>query len=185
MPRLNPIDVNQARGKTKTLLEGVKKKLGTTPNMFLTLAHSPAVLEAYLNFGQALSGGTLGPKVREQIALTIANANGCQYCASAHTAIGKKLGLDMVELMSNLEGSSSIPKVEDALQFARNVVAKRGWMNDAEVQRVRDAGYTDGEIVEIIGTIAINMFTNYFNHIARTEIDVPKVDVGQPVPVTT
>ena len=181
MPRLHPIDPAQAEGKAKTLLDGVQKKLGTTPNLLRTMALSPAVLEAYLSFGQALSGASISAALREQIALVVANTNGCQYCASAHTAIGKNLGLDTVELTANLEGSSSDPKVEAALQFAQNIVAKRGWVNDAEVQRVRDAGYTDGEIAEIIAAVAGTIFTNYFNHIAQTEIDFPKVDIGQPV----
>ncbi len=184
MPRINPIDPLKTTGKTKTLLDGVQKKLGTTPNQIRTLAHSPAALEAYLNFGTALGGSILPAEIREQIAITVANANGCQYCASAHTAIARKLGLDVIELTANLEGDSNDPKVEVVLQFARNVIAKRGWVNDNEVQRVRESGYSDPEIVEIIATIAINMFTNYFNHIAQTDLDFAKVDVGQPVPTT-
>ncbi len=181
MPRLNPVDASQAQGKAKALLDGVQKKLGTTPNLLRTMALSPAVLEAYMNFGQALSGASISPALREQIALAVANVNGCQYCASAHTAIGKNLGVDAIELTANLHGSSNDPKVERALQFARSIVSKQGWVNDAEVQQVRDAGYTDAEIAEIIATVAVNIFTNYFNHIAQTEIDFPKVDVGQPV----
>ena len=183
MPRLIPIDPNRAEGKAKTLLDGLQQKLGLTPNIFRTMAHSPAALEAYLNISQAMSGANLTAAVREQIALAVSNANGCQYCASAHTAIGKNLGLDAVELTSNLEGNSNDPKVRAALQFARSIVAKRGWVSDDEVQRSRDAGYTDGEIVEIIATVSQTIFTNYFNHIAQTEIDFPKVDVGQPVTV--
>ena len=132
-----------------------------------------------------LGSGNLTPQVREQIAITVSNANGCQYCASAHTAIAKNLGLDAIDLTDNLEGYSKDPKVEAALQFARTVIAKRGWVNDTEVQRVRDAGYAGGEIVEIIATIANTMFTNYFNHIAQTELDFPKVEVGQLVPTMT
>ena len=185
MPRIKPINLTDARGKTKTLLDGVQEKIGTIPNVFRTLAHSPAVLEAYLSFGQALDRGSLSPQVREQIALTVSNANGCEYCASAHTAIGKNLGLDEIELAENLQGCSNDPKVEVALQFARNVIAKRGWVNDTEIEHVRDAGYTDEEIVEIIGTLANTMFTNYFNHIADTKLDFPKVEIGQPVATMT
>ena len=182
MPRINPINLTLATGKVKTLLDGVQRKTHAIPNVLRAMAHSPAVLEAYLSFDQTLGSGSLTPQVREQIAITVSNANGCQYCASAHTAIAKNLSVNAMELTANLEGSSNDPKVEAALQFARNVIAKRGWVNDTEVQRVRDAGYTDGEIVEIIATIANTMFTNYFNHIAQTQLDFPKVEVGQPVP---
>ena len=153
--------------------------------MFLTMAHSPAVLESYLNFRPALGSGSLSPQVREQIALAVSNANECLYCASAHMAIGKNLGVAEIELIENLQGLSSDPKVAVALQFARNLIAKRGWVNETEIEHVRDAGYTDEEIVEIIGTIANTMFTNYFNHIAGTKLDFPKVEIGQPVATMT
>ncbi|MCH8824663.1 MAG: peroxidase-related enzyme [Planctomycetes bacterium] len=185
MPRIKPINPTEATGKTRTLLDGVQNKTGTIPNVFRTLAHAPAALEAYLSFGQALDGGSLSPLFREQIALAVSNANGCQYCASAHTATGKTLGLAQIELTENLVGSSSDPKVEVALQFARAVIAKRGWVNDSEIEHVREAGYTDEEIVELIATIASTMFTNYFNHIAETKLDFPKVEVGQPVATMT
>ena len=93
MNRLHPIDPATAEGKAKTLLDGVKASLGSTPNMFRLLAASPATLEAYLSYNRALSHGVLPAKVREQIALVAAETNGCDYCASAHTALGKHAGL--------------------------------------------------------------------------------------------
>ncbi len=176
MPRLNPIDPERAQGKAKTLLDGVRKALGTTPNIMRTMAHSPAALDAYLSFGKALGGGSLGAKMRERIALAVSNANGCRYCTSAHTAVGKMLGLDEKELAMNLRASSADPRVEAALRFARDIVVNLGWMSDQDVQRVRDAGYGDGEIVEIVATVAHTTFTNYFNHIAQTEVDFPVVE---------
>ena len=181
MPRLNPIHPNQAEGKAKSLLDGVHKALGMTPNIMRTLAHSPAALEAYLSFGKALGGGSLSAKLREQIALAVSNTNGCQYCASAHTAVGKMLGLDERELAASLQAFSADPKVEAALKFARAIAENHGWVSDEDVQRVRNVGYTDGEIVEIIATVALTTFTNYFNHIAETEIDFPVVELDQRV----
>ncbi len=178
MPRLNPIDPSQAEGKAKTLLDGVQKALGMTPNLMRTMAASPAVLEAYLGFSQALSGGSLGPELREVIALAVAGANECQYCVSAHTAIGKMLGVDDAELAKNQQGHSGDPKIEAVLQFARAVVERHGWVRDEELRRVRDAGYGDGEIGEIVATVGINIFTNYFDHVARTDIDFPVVEMA-------
>ncbi len=183
MPRIKPIDIDRADGKAKFLLENVNKALGMTPNLMRTLAHSPAALEAYLGFGKALGGGSLSAKLREQIALTAANANACEYCASAHTALGKKSGFDAAELKRNLQASSRDPKVEAALQFARAVVVRQGWVTDEELERVRKAGYSDGEINEIIATTAITIFSNYFNHVAETEVDFPVVEVGEPATV--
>ena len=182
MPRIQPVDPNQATGKTKTILDGVEKSMGRVPNLLRTLANSPAVLgAAYLGFSQALAGSSLSAQLREQISLAVSNANSCQYCASAHTAVGKMIGLDADELAQNLQGYASDPKVEAALQFAQSVILKRGWVEDDELQQVRDAGYTEGELVEIIATIAFTIFTNYFNHIAETEIDFPVVEVADPM----
>ncbi len=83
----------------------------------------------------------------------------------------------------NLKAASRDPKVEAALRFARAVVARRGRVTDEEWAGVRMAGYGDGEITEIIATVAITMFSNYFNHVANTEIDFPVAKVGQPVAV--
>ena len=181
MPRMQPIDPDLTEGKAKGLLAGVHRKFGMTPNLMRTLAHSPAALEAYLTLGQTLRGGSLGARVREQIALAVAGANSCRYCASAHTAAGKMLKLDGQELGANLQGRSSDPKVEAALRFARRVVHDRGWVSDEELQRVREAGYSDGEIAEIVANVAMNLFSNYFSHIAETEVDFPLVEIEQPV----
>lgn len=181
MPRIEALAIDQADDKARGLLEGAQKALGFAPNGFRTLAHSPAALEAYFGFGKSLGAGSLSAKVREQIAVTVAGANSCEYCASAHTALGKKFGVDESELTLNLQGESADPKVQAALEFARLIATKRGWISDDEFNAVQDAGYSDGEIVEIIATVAINTFTNYFNHIAQTEIDFPVVPVETPL----
>ena len=183
MARIQPIDIDRAEGKAKSLLENVNKALGMTPNLMRTLAHSPAALDAYLGFGKALGSGSLSAQLREQIAIATANANACEYCTSAHTALGKKFGIDADELKRNLQGLSGNPKVESALQFARAISLRRGWVTDEELGRVRGAGYSDGEIVEIIATVAITTFTNYFNHVAETDVDFPVVEIREATPV--
>ncbi|MDX2030225.1 MAG: carboxymuconolactone decarboxylase family protein [Blastocatellia bacterium] len=175
MPRLNAIDPKAATGRAKELLDGVKAKIGMVPNLMRTYANSPAALEGYLNFSGALAGGLLDAKLREQIALTVADANSCEYCLSAHTAIGKMVGLNESEIVSSRQASSGDAKVDAALKFAHQIVVKRGEVFDSEVQAVREAGYTDGEIVEIVANVALNIFTNYFNHVAQTVVDFPKV----------
>jgi uncharacterized peroxidase-related enzyme len=178
MTRIQPIDYEQATGKTKELLDAVKAKLGITPNMMKTMAQSPAVLEAYLNFSGALGGGKLNARLREQIALISAELNGCGYCASAHTAIGKLVGLGEDAILAARKGDAADAKIAAALKFARTVVVNRGEVSDSELQAVKDAGFSDGEIGEIVANVALNVFTNYFNEIARTEIDFPKVQPG-------
>jgi uncharacterized peroxidase-related enzyme len=178
MIRIQAINYEQSTGKAKELLDAVKAKLGMTPNMMKTMAQSPAVLEAYLNFSGALSSGKLSARLREQIALISAEVNGCGYCASAHTAIGKMVGLDEDAILAARKGTAADAKTDAALKFARAVIVNRGEVSDADLQAVKDAGFSDGEIGEIVANVALNIFTNYFNEIAKTDIDFPKVQLG-------
>ena len=177
MARIQPISYEEATGKVKELLTGVKQALGMTPNMMKTMAQSPAVLEAYLNFSATLGGGSLDAKLREQIALVSAEVNGCGYCAAAHTAIGKMIGLGEDEILAARKGHSVDARANAALQFARNVIVNRGEISDADLQAVKDVEFSDGEISEILATVALNIFTNYFNLIARTDVDFPRVQI--------
>lgn len=177
MARIQPISYEESTGRVKELLTGVKRTLGMTPNMMKTMAQSPAVLEAYLNFSTSLGGGSLDAKLREQIALVSAEVNGCGYCAAAHTAIGKMIGLGEDAILAARKGHSIDARANAALQFARNVIVNRGEVSDTDLQAVKDLGFSDGEISEIIATVALNIFTNYFNLIARTDIDFPRVQI--------
>ena len=176
MPRLKAIETTQAEPKAKSLLEGVEKKMGMSPNLMRTMANSPAVLEAYLGFRNALGAGVLSPKLREQIALTVSELNGCHYCLSAHTALGKMVGLGDEEVADSRRGVSPDRKTEAVLQFARKVVSERGWVSDDDVASLRAAGTSDAEIAEVVAHVAVNIFSNYFNHVADTEVDFPDVE---------
>lgn len=175
MPRLAPIDPATANGRAKTLLEAVKSKLGITPNMMRTMANAPSVLEGYLNFGEALSHGTLGPKVREAIALAAAQSSECDYCLSAHTVLGKMAGLSPADTDAARRFESSDKQAAAALTFARAVIRSHGSVTEADVAAVRSAGFTDGQIAEVIANVGFNYFTNTFNKVANTEIDFPHV----------
>ena len=177
MPRLNPIQPEQATGKAKELLDAVQAKLKITPNMTRVMANSPAVLQGYLSFSGALAGGALDPKLREEIALEVGEQNSCQYCVSAHTAIGKMTGLSDAEIDAARDAKSSSAKATAALAFARQIVAKQGRATEADVEAVRRAGFSDAEIAEIIAHVALNVFTNYFNNTAGTEVDFPKIQL--------
>ncbi len=179
MPRIAPLDPAQTDGKAKALLDGVQQALGMIPNLMRSLAHSPAALQAYLDFNKALGGASLDGKTREAIALTVAGENGCDYCASAHTAVGGLLGVEDAELAANLEGRAGDPKLAAILAFARAVVVKRGWVSDEELAVARAAGLGDSEITEIVAIVAGNILTNYFNHVAGTEVDFPLVRTGR------
>ncbi len=157
------------------LLDAVQSKLGITPNLMKTLAASPAALEAYLNFSGALATGLLDARFREAIALSVAQANSCEYCLAAHSALGKMAGLKPDDIACGRESHSADSKRDAGLQFAQALVMQRGAVSDSAVQAVKKAGYSDGEISEIVANVAVNIFTNYFNHVAQTEVDFPRV----------
>jgi len=175
LPRINPVNRSSADAATGRLLDTVQKKLGGVPNLIATMANSPAVANAYLSFSQALSTGTLPNRLREQLALVVGETNGCQYCVAAHTALGKGAGLSEGETCDARRAVAADDKERAALEFARTIVTDRGNVSDDDVHAVRQAGYTDGEIGEIVANVALNIFTNYFNHVAGTEVDFPAV----------
>ncbi|MCA1605640.1 MAG: carboxymuconolactone decarboxylase family protein [Acidobacteria bacterium] len=153
----------------------MKQKFGRVPNITRLMANSPAALEGYLSFIGALAGGSLDPQLRERIAIAVASANGCDYCLSAHTAAAKMLGVSQEDMLAAQQAESSGENDAVALKFATKVVRERGWVNDEDLNALRQAGFGDGEVVEIIAVTVLNIFTNYFNHIAQTEIDFPLV----------
>jgi uncharacterized peroxidase-related enzyme len=173
MARINPVNRSAADAATVRLLDGVQKKLGIVPNLIATMANSPAVANAYLGFSQSLSTGTLPARLREQLALVVGETNGCEYCVAAHTALGKGAGLSEEETCDARRAVAADEKERAALEFARKIVTDRGNISDDDVQAVRRAGYSDGEIGEIVANVALNIFTNYFNHVAGTEVDFP------------
>jgi uncharacterized peroxidase-related enzyme len=178
MPRIAPVDVAQAAASVQATLSAVKAKIGMVPNLFSTFARSPAVLNGYLAFSDALTNGALTAKQREIIALTVAQANECHYCLSAHTLMGKGAGLsaDAIRKARHGEGESSLDNA--VAVFARRVVETRGQVSDADLATAHSAGLDDAHLVEVIAGVAINVFTNYTNNVAQTDIDFPKVDVA-------
>jgi uncharacterized peroxidase-related enzyme len=176
MSRITPVDPAAATGQSKDLLESVKKSIGMTPNLMRVMALEPAVLDAYLQVGEALGKGSFDASTREAIALTVAGANACGYCASAHVAISKGIKVPQDEILARLGGQSSDPKLAALLVFARRVVAERGEVADADLTAVRAAGATEAEIIETVANVAANILTNYINHVAQTVIDFPEID---------
>lgn len=175
MPRIPAINPDQATGQAQRLLKGIQSKLGFAPNIMRTMANSPAVLQGYLEFSNTLSKGNLSPKFREQVALAVSEMNDCQYCLAAHSAIGRSVGLSEEAIGDSRRGESPDTKEATALAFTRNVVENRGWVSDEDVAKLRRVGFSQGDIVELMANISLTLFTNYFNHVAETEVDFPAV----------
>lgn len=179
MNRIAQLDPAQATGKTKQLFDDVHAKLGGVPNFFRVLGNAPAALEGYLKLSGALAGGSLNERVREQIALTIAESNICRYCLSAHTYFAAELGLAQNDIVSAIHAAAVTAKTDSILKLARSIVVQRGEVSDSDLDRARSGGLTDGEIVETVANVALNILTNYVNHVARTLVDFPEVKPGQ------
>lgn len=179
MPRIPTVELNSASAEVRATLDSVKAKVGMVPNLMKTMALAPSVLNGYLAFSGAVGAGVLPAQLRERIALLSAETNGCDYCASAHQALGKMAGLSADEMSLNHVGDSSDSKARAALVFAKSVLANRGNVSEAEFTAVKTAGYSDVDVLEIVANVALNVFTNYVNNVAGTDIDFPRVHTGR------
>lgn len=171
--RLTQLDPATATGKTKEILDAVMGKIKMIPNLYRVFATSPKVLEGYMGLNAAMAATSLPASLKEQLAIAIAETNGCDYCLSAHTMIGKMVGVSADDLSAAQSGNASDAKAQAALQFARKVSLERGHVSDADLSAVKAAGYSDAEIVEIVAITSANIFTNYMNNVAATTIDFP------------
>ncbi|RQO65740.1 alkylhydroperoxidase [Aquitalea sp. FJL05] len=171
-----PATIADAPAASQALLEAVNKQFGIVPNLFRLVSNSPQVLEGYLALSGALGRGALPAQTRERIALAVAEINRCAYCLSAHSYLGKKLAkLDDAEILANRRGSSSDAKADAAVRFAAQVARERGHVGSGPLQTIKEAGYDDAQIIEIVLHVALNTWTNYINSVAGTDIDFPEV----------
>lgn len=173
MTRIEPVRRDAVDEKTALVFDAVKAKMGMVPNLVATMAHSSAVMKSYLEFSGALSQGVLSGRLREQISLVVGEKNHCAYCVSAHAMGGVAAGMTEQEVENARLGHAEDAKEHAALVFALAMVQERGHVSDDDLGALRDVGFSEGEIVEIMANVSLNMFTNYFNHVAATEIDFP------------
>jgi uncharacterized peroxidase-related enzyme len=173
--RIKAIDLGTAKGKAKELLDAAVKKYGAAPNSFRTMAHSPAGLQGFLGLSATLEGGVLPFETRYQIALAVSEINGCPYCLSAFTAIGKSNGMQDETLAACRLAGSTDPKIDAILKFAAAIVRERGAVTPGDFQKVKSAGCSDEEMQEIVANVALFTFANYINLVIGTEVDFPLV----------
>ncbi len=177
MSRINLVTKEQANPEQLALFDAIEQQLGMIPNFLKVFANSPAALQAFLGLHSIANAGDLDAKTKERIALGLAEQNACQYCVSAHTAIGKGVGLSGDEILANRSGSSQDAKAAVAVKFSRSLAENNGEVSTTELLEVRNAGYTEAEIVEIITHVGMNVLTNILGKASRVEIDFPKVEL--------
>jgi uncharacterized peroxidase-related enzyme len=176
MPRIAIPTVESAPAEARAALDAIAKQLGFTPNVYRLMSISPAVLKAFTSLQSALSK-TLDFQIRDAIALSVSEVNGCHYCVAAHSYAA--LHFDKVaaeEIALNRQGGSVLPAVGAAARFVAKVVEARGHVNDGDLMAIRNAGFSDAQILEMIALSAQYSLTNYINTIAGTEIDFPLFD---------
>jgi uncharacterized peroxidase-related enzyme len=172
--RIQLVDPDHTTGAIRRLFAEISAKFALVPNLFRVLANAPAALEGLMGLGSALAAGALDKKTREQLALAIAESNLCLYCLSAHKVTAAKIGLNQAEIDDAIRASAADTRTDAILKLARSIVVQRGEVPNADLARARSAGLSDGEIVETVANVALNIFENYMSHVARVPIDFPQ-----------
>lgn len=173
MARITQVADGAAGAETVKLFTAIKSEIGMVPNLYRVAANQPKVLAGLLGLVRSLEEGEFDARTREAIALAVAGANSCDYCASAHTAISRGLKVAPEAIDGHLAGKSDNPRIAGILKLAVAIVTVRGMVTDTDLAAARNAGLSDADIVETIGHVVVNIFTNYLNHVAQTDIDFP------------
>lgn len=164
---------DDAPAESQAILDNVKKMLGFVPNLHRLMSISPNTLGGWAGLMGSLSK-TLDVKTREGMSLAVSEANGCDYCLAAHSYVSTNLAkIPPEEIALNRRGRSGDPKRQAAVAFAKALIEARGRVSDDQFAAVKDAGWTDANIVEMIALTAQFLLTNFMNNAVQTPIDFP------------
>jgi AhpD family alkylhydroperoxidase len=175
MPRVPVHTTADAPRQSQEALRGLERRMGRLLNIHAEMAHAPVVLAAYQGIQRAITKhGSFDAKTREAIALAVAAVNKCAYCQSAHTVGGQAAGWSLAETVAIRDGTAELdPKLAALLALAREIAGSTGYVTDPVWQAALQAGWSDTELTELFAHVAVNLFTNYFNHYVQTEPDLP------------
>jgi AhpD family alkylhydroperoxidase len=175
MPRIPAHTLDTAPDASRQTLSALGKRMGKILNIHAGMAHSPVVLATYAAMSGAIrEHGTFDARTRETIALVVGSANGCEYCQSAHTVSAKNAGLSEEQTVAIRSNSIAFDdKLAAIADIARQIATDIGTVTDGAWQAALAAGWTEDELAETFAHVAVNLYTNYFNHFAGTELDVP------------
>ncbi|MCF7837759.1 MAG: carboxymuconolactone decarboxylase family protein [Candidatus Marinimicrobia bacterium] len=176
MSRLKAIDVSEAQGEIKELYEAIEQEMGKVPNIFKGMAVGPVLLKAYLQLDELIAAGTLSGAEQDIVRLVVSQFNGCNYCLAAHTKTAAAQGLSGEEILAARRGRPQDEKQAALVAFVRRILDTKGFVEAADIEAFRDAGYTDAQVCEVITIIGQKMMSNYFNHVNATELDFPEAE---------
>lgn len=175
MPRIPVHTVDSAPEASRDALKSLESKYGKVLNIHGEMAHSPAVLHAYVALQDVLrEHATIDARTREAIALAVGNEDDCDYCQAAHTGGGKAVGLADDEMLAIRRGKAQDPRLDALLALAREFTARVGNTSDQAWQTALDAGWSEEQLTELTTHVTLNLMTNYFNHHVHTDLDVPQ-----------
>jgi len=175
MSVIRSLDPNTATGESKQVLKLAEQRLKRVPAMIRVLANSPAIARLYFQFNEAFEHTKLTPMLRGLIAAAISEFNGCDYTLSTTMALGPREGVSQDELTAARRGEATDPQTATALKFALAVAKQHGRVPAQQTEEVRQAGFADQELVEIVAAVVLNIFRNYVNLVAETEVDFPSI----------
>ncbi len=175
MPRVPVHTVDSAPDAAKDNLRALTERVGKTLNIFGEMAHAPVVLDSYVQLeGRLSSQSSLDQRTRAALHLTVANVNECDYCQAAYTGEAKASGFSDEDAMAIRSGDLETDRqIQAAIALAREIAANKGYVDDATWSAALDAGWTDAQLLEIFIEVVRTIFTNYFNHLVGTELDLP------------
>ena len=166
MPRIEPINRTDARGRTRELLDELAARGSEPGPMVLAMANAPALLRGYLDLNRAMKRMHLDRRITERISLAVHEWIGCDYCIAAHTRAARELGLDETDIALARQGTATEPKVAAIVAFAQQVLAAPAEVTDEQVEELRFLGYTDEQIAEVVGLVSLQLITGAFNLVA-------------------
>lgn len=161
-----------APAESAKILERAQKGLGFVPNLYATMAESPALLKGYTTLASLLDGGSFTPTEVQIVLMTNNYLNNCEYCQAAHTTISQGTGVpeDVIQALRNNTPIADV-KLEALRQFAAVVNETRGWPAQADLDAFFAAGYTQQSVLEVVLGTAVKVMSNYTNHVAQTPVD--------------
>ena len=174
MPNLEPKKSSDEKLQAIADSPDVQQNLKINHNLMKIVKNSPPVLQALKACNIALDKGQLSDKLREKIALTVAQVNKCKNCLDTHMAIGREVGLSEENILEGRLGISTNPKEAATLRFSQKIVERGGILSEKDVISLRNAGVDDAIIVEIIANITLNIFSNYLSHAFYPKKDFQK-----------
>ncbi|MEU6726534.1 carboxymuconolactone decarboxylase family protein [Nonomuraea wenchangensis] len=166
MRRLVPLEPADAPGRSKELLNDILDRRGSVGEMVATMAHSPALLEGYLNFSRAMKRVKLPRALSEKVSLAVQEWIGCGTCMQAHVEAGRAAGLSEADIALARQGTSTDAREAALIAVAVRVLAEPSSITDADVADLRAHGWSDRIIAEIVGVVALNLLTGAFNLLA-------------------